>query len=63
MAAAAANAALGIRSPSCGTLIGEMFDRGTADGILDNIDMVEDAGSKLSESLLDRVDIQAAAQK
>lgn len=63
-AAAAANAALGIRSPSrVGHWIGEMFDRGTADGILDNIDMVEDAGSKLSESLLDRVDIQAAAQK
>lgn len=63
-AADAANAELGINSPSrVGHWIGEMFDRGTADGILDNIDLVEDAGSKLSESLLDKVDIQAAAQK
>lgn len=63
-AANAANAALGIHSPSrVGRWIGRMFDEGTAGGILDNTDLVEDAGTKMANALIDKMDVQAAYEK
>lgn len=63
-AANAANAALGIHSPSrVGHWIGRMFDEGTAGGILDNTDLVEDAGTKVANALIEKMDVQAAYEK
>lgn len=63
-AAQAANAALGIHSPSrVGHWIGRMFDEGTAGGILDNTDLVEDAGTKVANALIEKMDVQAAYEK
>jgi len=60
----AAKKALDIRSPSKKAYwLGEMFVTGGADGIEDNIDLVENASEDMAQAIMDNMDVAAAVEK